>query len=162
VPLQVPEGQETALVTDHPSLSASLAYGLHPAGAALKWLAVGAAFATASAAAQPVEVPSGESIELQEVLIDEVGVQTWLRFRFVAPYIARDTGAVDFAQVGADMTYLCDALAIPYMAQHALDGEVIVISLADRVTEFGVSDPEATQFFEAFRLSNDTCIWEGL
>ena len=48
------------------------------------------------------------------------------------------------------------------MAQHALDGEVIVISLADRVTEFGVSDPEATQFFEAFRLSNDTCIWEGL
>ena len=81
MPLQVPEGQETTLLTDHPSLSASLAYGLHPAGAALKWLAVGAAFATASAAAQPVEVPSGESIELQEVLIDEVGVQTWLRFR---------------------------------------------------------------------------------
>ena len=104
------------MVTDHPSLSASLPFGLHPAGAALKWLAVCAAFATASAAAQPVEVPSGESIELQEVLIDEVGVQTWLRFRFVAPYIARDTGAVDFAQVGADMTYLCDALAIPYMA----------------------------------------------
>jgi len=129
------------------------------------WLAASVLFAATSAgavAASAVDMPSGQSLELQEVLVDQVATETWLRFRFVAPYIARDTGAVDFAQVGADMTYLCDALAIPYMAQHALNGEVIVISLADRVTEFGVSDPEATQFFEAFRLSNDTCIWEGL
>jgi len=132
---------------------------------AVTWLAASVLFAATSAgavAASAVDMPSGQSLELQEVLVDQVATETWLRFRFVAPYIARDTGAVDFAQVGADMTYLCDALAIPYMAQHALNGEVIVISLADRVTEFGVSDPEATQFFEAFRLSNDTCIWEGL
>ncbi|HDZ51790.1 MAG TPA: hypothetical protein ENH63_08495 [Sulfitobacter litoralis] len=131
----------------------------------MTWLAASVLFAATSAgavAASAVDMPSGQSLELQEVLVDQVATETWLRFRFVAPYIARDTGAVDFAQVGADMTYLCDALAIPYMAQHALNGEVIVISLADRVTEFGVSDPEATQFFEAFRLSNDTCIWEGL
>ena len=58
--------------------------------------------------------------------------------------------------------HLCETLALPYIAEYALSGDVVVISLADRDTEFGQADPDATQFFEAFRPVDNTCIWEGL
>jgi len=34
---------------------------------------------------------------------------------------------------------------------------VIVISMMDRPVVFGTSDPNATQFFEAFRIKEDSC-----
>ena len=48
------------------------------------------------------------------------------------------------------------------MAEYALTGDMIVVSLADRETEFGQSDPDVTQFFEAYRPVDNTCIWEAL
>lgn len=126
---------------------------------------VAAAFlASASAApALAIDVPSGQPVELQEVLVDDLGNnQTWLRFRFIAPQIARDGGTVDYETAAPDMAHLCQSLALPYMAEYALEGQMIVISLADRATEFGVADPDATQFFEAFRPVDNACIWEGL
>ena len=109
-----------------------------------------------------VEVPSGQPVELHEVLVDDLGAETWLRFRFIAPQIARDGGSVDYEKAEPDMQFLCDSLAVPYIAEYKLEGEVIVISLADRVTEFGQPDPDATQFFEAYRPVDNSCIWEGL
>ncbi|MGC1494477.1 MAG: DUF6497 family protein [Sulfitobacter sp.] len=109
-----------------------------------------------------VTVPSEQPIDLQEVLVDDVNGDTWLRFRFVAPEINREGGSIDYDAAAADMFFLCTDVALPYMAAYALEGQVIVVSLADRVTEFGVPDPDATQFFEAFRTDGDTCIWEGL
>jgi hypothetical protein len=126
---------------------------------------VKAVFASLILAASPVwatDVPSGHSVELYEVLVDAVESETWLRFRFIAPHIARGEGAVEYDVAASDMMHLCAALALPYSAEYALAGDVIVISLADRATEFGVADPEATQFFEAFRPVDNTCIWEGL
>lgn len=120
-----------------------------------------ATFLTATPALA-LEVPSGQPVELQEVLIDDVGGETWLRFRFIAPEIARDTGSIDNAAAAPDMMHLCTTLALPYITQYDLEGQVIVVSLADRITEFGVPDPDSTQFFEAFRMQDDTCIWEGL
>ena len=111
--------------------------------------------------AQEFDVPSGQSIALQEVLVDEVGAETWLRFRFVAPAIARDGGSVDYDLAFEDMTHLCDAVSLPYMEEFALEGDVIVLSFADRETVFGAADPEATQFFEAFRPVDNTCMWEA-
>ncbi|MDH5531341.1 MAG: DUF6497 family protein, partial [Paracoccaceae bacterium] len=32
---------------------------------------------------------------------------------------------------------------------------------SDRVVPFGESDPEATQYFEAFSIADGTCIWEA-
>ncbi|EEB83877.1 DUF6497 family protein [Roseobacter sp. GAI101] len=121
-----------------------------------------AALVLAATPALAIDVPSGQPVDLQEVLVDEIGAETWLRFRFTAPQIARDGGHIGHAQAGPDMAFLCDTLVIPYMAQYALAGDMIVISLADRVTEFGAVDPDATQFFEAFRVNGDTCIWEAL
>lgn len=106
------------------------------------------------------EVPSGQPVTLHEVLVDETADMNRLRFRFIAPQIARDGGAQTYESSADDMLYLCSTLAIPYIAEYALTGEVIVISLADRETEFGVADPDATQFFEQFRADGDTCIWE--
>lgn len=105
------------------------------------------------------EVPSGQPVTLQEVLIDSVGAEQWLRFRFVAQDLAADS---DFEAMAQDMMHLCETFSLPYMAAHSVQGDVIVISLADRLTEFGVATPEATQVFEAFRPMGETCIWEGL
>lgn len=109
-----------------------------------------------------IDVPSGQPIELQEVLVDDVGGETWLRFRFITPEIAREGGSIAYDVAASDMFDLCTNLALPYIAQYDLNGQMIVVSFADRSTEFGVPDPDATQFFEAFRPEGDACIWEGL
>lgn len=111
---------------------------------------------------QALDVPSGQQVDLQEVLIDQMGDETWLRFRFIAPDIARDGGAITYDAAAPDMKALCDTLAIPYIAQYALTGDVIVISLADSAVEFGAVDPSVTQFFEAYRPEKGICIWEAL
>lgn len=120
------------------------------------------ALALVSASAHASDLPSGQSATLHEVLIDTVNDAPWLRFRFVTPAIARDGGTVSYAEAEPDMAHLCQTLALPYLDEHNLTGEVIVISFADRITEFGVQNPDATQFFEAYRIENGTCIWEGL
>ena len=109
-----------------------------------------------------IEVPSGQPVALHEVLVDTLGGETWLRFRFVAPQIGVAGAGFGYEQVADDMTHLCEALARPYMGEDALAGDVIVVSLADRETEFGEANPEATQFFEAYRPVDNTCIWEAL
>lgn len=114
----------------------------------------------AAAPALAQEVPSGQPVTLQEVLIDAVGAETWLRFRFLAPEIAREGGSIDYDKAAEDIVHLCSFLALPYVAEYDLNGDVIVISLADRATEFGVPDPDATQFFEAFRPVDNICILE--
>lgn len=108
-----------------------------------------------------IAVPSGQPVELIEVLNDQVGAQTWLRFRFVAPQIGPVADGIAFEAAAEDMAHLCDTLALPYLAQHALSGDMVVISMAERAVEFGASDPETTQFFEAFRIQEGRCIWEG-
>lgn len=112
-----------------------------------------------SAAAQ--DVPSGQAVTLDEVLVDAVGAEAWLRFRFLAPQIARDGGDVSFDAARDDLLHLCDTVALPYLSAYELSGDVIVISLMDRTVPFGTSDPEATQFFEAFRMRDGACLWDS-
>lgn len=120
------------------------------------------ALTLAATPALAIDVPSGQPVELREVLVDDLGDEVWLRFRFIAPEIAREGGSITYATAEPDFMHLCETLALPYIAEYALSGDVIVISLADRDTEFGLPDPDATQFFEAFRPVDNTCIWEGL
>lgn len=111
-------------------------------------------------AAQQMDVPSGQDVTLSEVLIDEQSGETWVRFRFVAPDIARDGGSVNYDIAAPDMDHLCDTLAIPYLQQYALRPTRVVISLSDREVPFGAPTPEATQFFETYRPETTRCIWE--
>ncbi len=106
------------------------------------------------------EVPSGQEVELHEVLVDAQDTATYLRFRFLAPQIAAGPTKIDFGVAGTDMMHLCNSLALPYVAEYALKGDRIVISFMDRITEFGVPDPDATQYFEQFRAESGVCMWD--
>lgn len=135
-----------------------------PDGGATLWVwgcALALALAlTSPLAADEIPVPSGQPVTLSEVLVDEVGAETWLRFRFLAPQIARDGGTISYGQAAADMEQLCAAFALPYIAEWDLSGALIVISLSDRAVPFGQADPDATQFFDAFTVQDGTCMWE--
>lgn len=111
-------------------------------------------------AAQQVQVPSGQSVTLNEVLIDERPGETWVRFRFIAPDIARNGEAINYDVAAPDMDHLCETLALAYLQQYELTPTRVVISLSDRVVPFGTPTPEATQFFEAYRPETTRCIWE--
>lgn len=107
-------------------------------------------------------VPSGQPVALSNVLLDNNPGELWVRFRFIAPKIGSTVGKITYDIAVVDMAHLCNVLAVPYVAQHELDPARVVISLADRPIEFGDTVPDATQFFEAYRLEQSECIWEGL
>lgn len=107
-------------------------------------------------------MPSGQEAKLIEVLIDEVGGEEWLRFRFLAPEIAGNGGVTGFERTQTDLEFLCGEVALPYMADFDLYADVVVISLLDRPVPFGEMDQDATQLIEAFRVDSGTCAWEGI
>jgi hypothetical protein len=102
-------------------------------------------------------LPSGLEAGLQEVVSNQPGQGLTYRFRFVAPEF---TGKEEFESIMADLEYLCMSYAIPRLPQIGPQPRQVVISLADRATEFGVFDPDAAQVFEAYRIEDGTCIWE--
>lgn len=115
---------------------------------------------TEAAEAVRVAVPSGQPVTLQEVLVDENPGEVWVRFRFVAPDIARGAGRVTHDVAVADIDHLCQNFAIAYLDRFDLHPARVVVSLADRATTFGKTVPEATQFFEVFRVEGSRCVWE--
>lgn len=109
-----------------------------------------------------IEAPSGQPLELFEVLVDQVGDEAWLRFRFHAPRIGRNANDLPFDKVEADFEALCNDVALPYMRDYDLLADRIVVALYSQKLEFGQSDPDVTQFIEVFRSDETSCIWEGL
>ncbi len=108
-----------------------------------------------------ISVPSGQEITLLDVIWNEPGPNGLVtRFRFLAPAIAKDGGTISFDLAIADMAHLCQDFALPKVTGSVMAPTQIIISLSDRVVAFGASDPDATQFFEAYRLENGACIWE--
>jgi len=109
-----------------------------------------------------ITVPSGQPITFAEVITGERGPGgLTLRYRFIAPQIERDGGSVNFDQASEDMHHLCETYAIPRIANTGPQPSQIIISLADRPVEFGAPAPAATQYFEAYRVSDKQCIWES-
>lgn len=107
-------------------------------------------------------VPSAQPLELYEVLITDVGPETWVRFRFLAPEIGTHTGGKAFAEVEADFEHLCQTLVLPYIADYSLEPDAVVLTMLSQPVEFGTSDADATQYVEVFRIEGNDCIWEGL
>lgn len=112
-------------------------------------------------AVQP-DVPSGQPLELLEVLVDSVNEDKWVRFRYLAPRIGKGADYLSFGDVEADFERICEVVALPYLREYELDVDVVSIAMMDRPIEFGQADPEASQFVEVFRVSSGTCQWEGL
>ena len=68
---------------------------------------------------------------------------------------------VAFDQVEPDFLYLCETRALRELRDAGEQVDQIIISLADRETEFGSTSAVATQYFEAYTVENGACIWEG-
>ena len=125
--------------------------------AALGGIFAGAA--TAGTEESPV-VPSGQVLYLQETLYETRSDQSrTLRLRYVMPAIAE--AALGYGELEDDFPVLCEAAALSALEQSGETVQQVIISLADRETPFGEPAPETIQFFEAFRIENGACIWEG-
>ena len=104
-------------------------------------------------------MPSGNDIYLQEILYELRDDQSRVaRFRYVMPLIRQ---GVEFVEIEEDFFHLCIGVAVPYLATEGEQVDQVIISMADRETEFGVLNTLATQYFDAFSVENGTCIWEG-
>lgn len=102
-------------------------------------------------------VPSGIVLSLHEVLEDvQPDGALWLRLRYVAPGLTVD----QHQRMVDDFAALCDSQALAYTPEQGRPASQAVISIASAEVDFGASAPDITQFFEAFRLENGTCIWE--
>jgi hypothetical protein len=109
----------------------------------------------------PVEVPSGQQVAYVDTIQNERSVAGLAyRFRFLAPGISRDGGTVSEEAAQADMQALCDSFALPRLPSTGPVPEQIIISLSDRPVAFGEPAPEATQFFEGYRIEAGKCVWE--
>jgi Family of unknown function (DUF6497) len=107
-----------------------------------------------------IPVPSGQPVVLQDVVWNVIGAQGFtLRFRFVAPEI-RAGGSVDFDTAVNDMKVLCEDFARQRVTGFGSAPEQVIISMAEKPVAFGETLPDVVQFFEAFRIEGDTCIWE--
>ncbi len=102
-------------------------------------------------------LPSGLKVVLQEMIWNERGNGLAYRFRFVATDL---TGQESFEETMTDLEYLCNSYAVPRLSNVGPQPNQIVISIANRESEFGVMDPDLIQVFEAYRLDQGGCIWE--
>ena len=117
---------------------------------------LGACLLAGPVLAQDVAVPSGITVGLFDVILEQSTPTA--RFRFLAPEIQKDT--VDFATVADDFQYLCDNVVRPALAQNDWTEGDIVISYSAAELPFGEIAPDVTQFFQPFRLTEDGCQWE--
>ena len=109
-----------------------------------------------------LSVPSGQEITLLETIQSLPGPGgLTIRFRFLAPAIAKQGGTVSIEAAQADMAHLCAHYALPRVTDVGPAIQQVIISLSDRPVPFGEADAEATQLFEAFSLADGTCIWEA-
>lgn len=109
----------------------------------------------------PIPVPSGQTVTWVDTISDAAGPSgLTLRFRFLAPAIARAGGTVTPETAQEDMLALCRTFALPRVPNLGPQPQQIVISLSDRPVEFGIPDEEATQFFEAYGIADGDCILE--
>ncbi|WP_366915557.1 DUF6497 family protein [uncultured Lentibacter sp.] len=107
-------------------------------------------------------LPSGLKAEVLEAFVElqPDGVLNYARFRFVVPQIAR-TENMDPADFAGDFAVLCEQYAVPQLERETHRIDRVVISMSDRPVDFGVSDPEAVQYFEQFSLKDGRCHWEA-
>lgn len=106
-------------------------------------------------------LPSGQIVTLIETIWNTMGPAGLVtRFRFLAPQINVETGTVPFEAASQDIAWACQNFALAKVVEFGPLPSQIIISLEDRPVPFGEADPEALQFFEAFRIENGACIWE--
>lgn len=111
------------------------------------------------AQALEVALPSGKVVKLYETIIDSDAHTA--RFRFTMDVLQTDPGALkDGPDRVRDLTFLCNTVALPALRAAAPRPDAVVISVAARQTTFGDATPDVAQFFEAFLVEGNHCIWD--
>ena len=106
-------------------------------------------------------MPSGQVVTLLEVITDTAGPQgLTVRFRFLAPAVAKVGGTVGVEVAGLDMDVLCRDYALTRVAATGPQPAQIVISMSDMDVAFGETHPEATQLFNSYSIEDGICVWE--
>lgn len=112
-------------------------------------------------AARPIAVPSGQPVTLLDTIWNEPGpAGLTFRFRFLAPAIGA-RGHVSHDAAFGDIVAICESYVLPQVLEAQPRPAQVIISLSDRPLKFGDTDPESTQFFEAFSIRDGHCIWEA-
>ncbi len=112
-------------------------------------------------AADVLVLPSGQTVTLLDTIANIPGNDGLaMRYRFLAPAIARDGGTIDAETAGSDMDWLCNTYALPRLPKNGPQPAEIVISMSDRDVPFGEDHPEATQFFNSYSIEDGVCHWE--
>ncbi len=111
-----------------------------------------------------VSLPSGLVVARQEIRLEPVGAPTHgvqtVRLRYVSEQL--DGAAFGFEQIEGDFTHLCTSFGLRARQQSAPNAEQIIISIASQPTAFGETAPNVVQYFDAFKVEDGACIWEGL
>lgn len=108
-----------------------------------------------------INLPSGQTVTLIDTLANIPGNDGLaMRYRFLAPQIARDGGTVNAETATKDMDWLCNTYALPRLPTTGPKPVEIIISMSDRDVPFGEDHPEATQFFNSYSIDDGTCQWE--
>ena len=106
-------------------------------------------------------VPSGQAVTLHEVIVDQPTEDIAIyRFRFLTPAIARNGGTMDFETSIGDMKQLCDSYAVAQIMPPMPEATQVIIAFADMALPFGETNPDATQFFMAFKIEDGVCVLE--
>ena len=104
-----------------------------------------------------VEVPSGRALSLIDVITNAPGPSgAAARFRFLAPGLASE----DVESSLEDMQAICDGFALERTRGMVPEPQQIIITFMSAAVPFGEAAPDVVQFFEAFRVENDACVWE--
>ncbi|HEY6918301.1 MAG TPA: DUF6497 family protein, partial [Tabrizicola sp.] len=105
-----------------------------------------------------VEVPSGRELSLIDVITNAPGpAGAAARFRFLAPGLT----TADVEGSIADMQVVCDSFARGRTEGMVPEPQQIIITFMSAAVPFGEPAPDVVQFFESFRIENDTCVWEA-
>ncbi|WP_245990316.1 DUF6497 family protein [Tabrizicola piscis] len=109
----------------------------------------------AEPSADAIPVPSGREVRLIEVVTNVPGPDgATARFRFLAPGLTE----ADIPASADDMQALCDTYALARIDGMVPEPQQIIISLAGEDVPFGEAAPDVVQFFEAFEVTDGTCI----
>ncbi len=106
--------------------------------------------------AQSFTAPSGLSVEVAEVVLEDA--TGFARFRFVAAALGAQGATA--ADTQFDFQWICETFAVPALAAQGWTAEQIIVSISDRPLAFGTSDPEVTQYFAGFTTDGAACTEE--
>jgi len=120
-------------------------------------LAVASGCQEEPAAGPKVEVPSGRTLSLIDVITNAPGPRgAAARFRFLAPGLTSE----DVEAAAADMQVVCDSFALERTDGMVPQPQQIIITFMSAPAPFGEAAPDVVQFFESFRIENAACVWE--